>query len=150
MKLVKIRFTAWRDQSSSPRSRALQEQVDAGTARVSLLSSAAAQIKVEQAHADSEMLQKSIARITVEQEKIDAARTLLLADEEDTARAASQHEKAGTFGYQVLNDAGTHVGYIVDEAGNHLPANAVYSYEVVDDDPALPVWAAKGKIDKKG
>ena len=58
-------------------------------------------------------------------------------------RAARENKKIGTFGYQVLNDVGTHVGYIVDEAGNHLPAKAVYAYEVVDDNPPLPEWAMK-------
>jgi hypothetical protein len=61
-------------------------------------------------------------------------------------RAARENKKIDTFGYQVLNDSGTHVGYIVNEAGNHLPAKAVYSYEVVDDDPPLPAWAKKGKV----
>ena len=145
MKLTKIRFTAWRDQSS-PRSLALQEQLDACTARVSLLSAAATQLTVERTHADSEMLRRSFARLTAEQGKIAASRTLLLADEEAAAHAASRHEKVGTFGYQVLNDTGTHVGYIVDESGNHLPAKAVYSYEVVDDDPPVPRWARDVKV----
>jgi hypothetical protein len=42
----------------------------------------------------------------------------------------------------VLNDVGTHAGYIVDEAGNDLPAKAVFSYELLED-PPLPARAMK-------
>jgi hypothetical protein len=38
----------------------------------------------------------------------------------------------------------------VDDAGNDLPAEAVFSYDIIDDAPTLPAWAGKGKIDKKG
>ena len=57
---------------------------------------------------------------------------------EAETRAAREHNKTGTFGYQVLNGSGTHVGYVVDEAGNRLPGKAVYSHEVVDQNPLLP------------
>lgn len=150
MKLVKIRFTAWRDKSAAPRPPALQQQLDHWTTRINILTVAAARIREQQATADSEALQESVARITADLQKIDDERTPLLSAEEAVAdaaaRAAREHKKVGTFGYQVLNDAGTHVGYIVDEAGNYLPAKAVYSYEVVDDDPPLPAWANKGRI----
>lgn len=78
----------------------------------------------------------------------------MLSAEADVAeaetRAASEHEKAGTFGYQVLDETGARVAMVVDEAGDYLPVQAVYSFEVVDDNPPLPVWAKKGKFDKKG
>ena len=55
------------------------------------------------------------------------------------------HRKVGTFGYQVLNAVGSEVLNIVDKSGKDLPAKAVYAFEVVDDDPALPAWAKKAK-----
>lgn len=152
MKLVKIRFTPWRDQSSEPRSPAVQQLLDALITRMSLLSAAAARIKDEQILVDSEMLQKSLARINSELQTIEAERTLLLfaekAEAEAAKRAASEYAKVGTFGYQVWNDAGTRLTKLVDEAGNDLPEKAVYSYEVVDDDPPLPEWAENGKLAK--
>ncbi len=145
MRLVKIRFTSWRDRSVASRSPAIQEQLDAWTKRVSALSAAVAHIKEREVNANIEALQKSLARIAADVQKIDDERTLLLSAEEAAAeaevRAAGKHAKAGTFGYQVLDDAGTHVTKIVDDAGNDLPAQAVFSYEVVDDRPPLPVWA---------
>jgi len=41
------------------------------------------------------------------------------------------------------DDARTHVGYVVDEAGHYLPAQAVYAFEVIDTDPSLSEWAKK-------
>jgi hypothetical protein len=149
VKLVKIRFTSWRDRSVASRSPAFQEQLDAWAKRESVLSAAVARIREQEVHANIEALQKSLARIAADVKKIDDERTLLLSAEEAAAeaeaRAASEHEKAGTFGYQVFNDTGTHVTKLVDEAGNDLPAHAVFSYEVVDDHPPLPAWAKKGK-----
>jgi hypothetical protein len=148
VKIIKIRFTAWRDQSAAPRSPVFQEQLDVWTKRIRELSVAAARIKDEQAHADNELLQDSLARITADLEKIDAERTLLLSIEEAAAeaetRAARKHKKAGTFGYQVLNETGNGVAMILDEAGDYLPAQALYRYEVVDENPPLPEWAKKG------
>lgn len=149
VKLIKIRFTSWRDRSVASRSPAFQEQLDAWAKRESALSAAVAHIKEQEINANIETLQKSLARIAADVQKIDDERTLLLSAEEAAveaeARAASKHEKAGTFGYQVFNDAGTHVTKIVDEAGNDLPAQAVFSYEVVDDHPPLPAWAKQGQ-----
>jgi len=145
VKLIKIRFTSWRDRSVASRSPAFQKQLDAWAKRVSALSAAVAHIKEQEVNANIEALQKSLARIAVDVQKIDDERTLLLSAEEAAAeaqaRAASKHEKAGTFGYQVLDDAGTHDTRLVDDAGNDLPAQAVFSYEVVDDHPPLPRWA---------
>jgi hypothetical protein len=111
---------------------------------------AAARITEELAHADSEMLQKSLARINAEMQTIEAGRTLLFATEkaefDAEARAAREHKKAGTFGYQVLNDAGTEAVKIVDDTGNDLVVDALIAHEVVDDDPPLPAWARKGKV----
>ena len=150
VKLIKIRFTSWRDLPDKPRSPALQQLLDDWTTRINLLSVAAARINEQQAHANTEALQKALGRISAELQKIDDERTPLLSAEEAVAdaaaRAAREHKKIGTFGYQVLNDAGTNVEYIVDEAGNYLPPKAVYSYEVVDDNPPLPQWAKEGKF----
>jgi len=145
VKLIKIRFTSWRDRSVASSSPALQEQLDDWTKRESALSAAVAHIKEQEVNVSIEALQKSLGRIAADVQKIDDERTLLLSSEEAApeaeTRAASGDEKTGTFGYQVFNDGGTHVTKLVDEAGNDLPAQAVYSYEVVDDHPPLPEWA---------
>ena len=150
MKLVKIRFTSWRHKSVAPRTSPTQDRLDALTARERALTAAAATIKAEQAQADSEVLQKSLARIAADLRKIDAQRTFLLsaeeADAEAETRAATQHERVGTFGYQVFNKAGTYVALIVDEAGEYLAPQAVYAYEVVDENPPRPAWAKDGKF----
>ena len=145
MKLIKIRFTSWRDESGASRSLVFQQQIGSLTTQIGVLSTEAAHIRQEQAHGTIEAEQKSLAGIAADIEKFDDERTLLLAAEEAVAepetRAAREHNKTGTFGYQVLNDSGA--GDVVDEAGNHLPEEAVYSYEVVDENPLLPEWAKK-------
>ncbi len=145
VKLVKIRFTSWRDQSVAPRAPELRRQLDYWIARVEALSVAAENIKEQQAYADSEALQKSLTRITTDLENIDAARMRLLSAEGATPTGI-EHEKAGTFGYQIFNKAGTYVAMIVNEAGEYLPVQAVYSYELVDENPPRPKWATKGKF----
>lgn len=150
MKLVKIRFTAWRDQREAPRSSDLQSKLDLWMGREHVLRGAALRVRQQQATADSEVLKMEFAAITTELSNIHTARQPFIdaevAEVEQGQAALLQHKKVGTFGYQVLNDAGTHVGYIVDEDGNHLPAKAVYAFEVVDTDPPLPEWAKKGKF----
>ena len=150
MKLIKIRFTSWRDKTIAPRTSPTQDQLDAWTARERALTAAAAAVKAEQAQADSEALQRTLARIAADLRKIDAQRTFLLsaeeADAEAETRAATEHERVGTFGYQVFNKAGTYVAMIVDEAGEYLPPQAVYTYEVVDENPLRPAWAKDGKF----
>jgi hypothetical protein len=115
-----------------------QQQIDALTTRISVLSADATHIREEQAHGKIEAEQKSIAGIAADMEKIDDERTLLLAAEEVVAeaetRAAREHEKTGTLGYQVLNDSGTLVGYVVDEAGNHLPEKAAKGASTAADE----------------
>ncbi len=150
MKLIKIRFTAWRDQSVAPRSLAFQQQLDAFSSRISVLAATAARIREEHAHGNSKADLKTLPRISADVAKLDDARRALLSAEKGAAdaevRAAQAHKKVGTFGYQVLHDAGTHVAMVVDEAGDYLPIKAVYSYEVVDENPPLPEWAKKGKV----
>ena len=150
MKLIKIRFTAWRDKSVPPRPAAIQQQLDAWTERKMALILATERVKEDPAHAGIEGPKKLLARIARELRKIDTQRTALLSDEEAVAdadtHAASKHEKAGTFGYQVLAEPDYRVAMIVDEFGDYLPANAVYSFEVVDEDPPLPQWAKDGKV----
>jgi len=113
---------AKRTKSYYERSRVFQDQIDAWTARERALTAAAATIKAEQAQADSEVL--SLARIAADLRKIDAQRTFLLsaeeADAEAETRAATEHERVGTFGF--------------------------YTYEVVDENPLLPAWAKDGKF----
>ena len=149
MKLIKIKFTAWRDEREALRSPDLQRKLDALAGRERVLRGALLRLRQQQAGAASEVLNMEFDAITTELYNIEAERRPLIdaevAEVEQALPALHQHKKVGTFGYQVLNDAGTHVGYIVDEAGNHLPANATYAYEVVDDDPPLPEWANKGR-----
>ena len=146
LKLIKIRFTSWRDHDATPRTISFQAQLDALTMREGALIAASARVRDEQGH-DSEALQRSLARINADLETIDAERTFLLSGEEATAeaRAASNHERVGTFGYQVLSGPDDRVAMVVDEAGKYLPAQAAFSYEVVDDNPPLPTWAKEGK-----
>ena len=146
MKLVKIRFTGWRDKPGTPRTSDLQTKLDAWTGREHVLRGAALRVRQQQATADSEALRKEFTAITTELTKINAARQPLLSVEDaarniDTGEARG-HKKVGTFGYQVFDEAGTEVTRIVDEDGHDLPAEAVYSYEVVDDKPPLPEWAS--------
>ena len=114
-----------------------------------MLRGAALRVRQQLATVASEVLNMELLALTTELQNIDAVRQGLIdaevAEVEQAQAALLQHKKVGTFGYQVLNDAGTHVGYIVDEAGNHLPTSAVYAFEVVDPDPPLPEWATKGK-----
>jgi hypothetical protein len=150
VKLIKIRFTSWRDQSVALRSLAIQRQLDAFTTRMSVLAATAARIRNEHAHGNHKADQESLAGIAADRSSLESGRMALVSAEKAAAdaetRAARAHKKAGTFGYQVLHDAGTHVAMVVDEAGDYLPIKAVYSYEVVDENPPLPEWAKKGKV----
>ena len=143
VKLIKIRFTHWRDQGTVARTPAFEKQLAYWNSRVGVLSREAADLAAHRAHADSVWLQNSLARITVELQRVEAERTLLLtteAAERNDASNAREHKRVGTFGYQILDDAGIRVIRVVDEGGNDLPETAVYFYEVVDF-PALPAWA---------
>ena len=146
MKLIKIRFTSWRDESFAPRSLALQAQLDALTTRISVLTAAAARIK-HQRWPYGEAQQKELTAANAEMQEVHAERARLLSGEADAAKAearsARAHKKVGTFGYQLLHPARTHIAMVVDEAGDYLPVQAVYSYEVVDENPPLPEWAKR-------
>lgn len=147
-KALKVCFTAWRDQPPPRRSLVSKGQLDAWSKRLSVLFGAATRLSNRQAVADSEALQKEIAAITAEVQTIDADRTALLSVEDAAADAATRkahkHKKVGTLGYQVWDNVRAHL--MVDEAGKDLPAQAVFSYEVIDDDPPLPAWAKDGRI----
>ena len=127
-----------------------QQQIDALTARIGVLSAEAARIRDERAHGKIEAEKTSLARIAADIETVEGERALLVAAKEATTEAetreAREHPKTGTFGYQVFNESGRHPVYVVDEAGNQLPEKAVYSYEVVDRNPLLPEWAKEGKF----
>ncbi len=150
MKLIKIQFTSWRDKSAGPRSSKIQGQLDACIERLSKLFVEAARINDRQVWTDSGELKNKAAAIAAETQKIDEERLSLLSAEEAernvATRVASAHKKVGTFGYQVFNKAGTYIAMIVDEAGDFLPVQALFSYEVVDDNPPLPQWAKDGKV----
>ena len=128
------------------RTPAFQRQLAYWNARVGVLSREAADLGVQRARADSEGLRKSLARINADLQKVEAERTLLLtaeAGERNVANGeAHEHKKVGTFGYQILDDAGTRVIRVLDEGGNDLPEKAVFSYELVED-PPLPGGAMK-------
>ena len=139
MKLIKIKFTHWRDRGAGPRTPASQRQFDYFATRVGVLSRAAADLQAaERTHADNTGLQKSIARINADLQNVEAERTLLLlqeaAERSVACVAARQHKRVGTFGYQILDESGTRVIRVVDEAGNDLPDKAVYSYELAEID----------------
>ena len=140
MKLIKIRFTHWRDGDATARTPASQRQLDYLAARVGVLSREAADLESQRAHADNVGLQKSIARINADLQNLEAERMLLLhaeaAERSVAYGGARKHKKVGTFGYQILDDSGTRVIKVVDEGGNDLPDKAVYIYELVEPMPA--------------
>ena len=148
MKLLKIRFTHWRDQGAAPRTPASQRQLDYLTNRVGVLSREAADLEARRAHADNVGLQQSIARINTELQNCEGQRTLLLyeewAERQVAHDAARKHKRVGTFGYQILDDSGTRVIRVVDEGGNDLPDKAVYAYELVEIDPPMPATMKRG------
>ena len=150
MKLIKIKFTAWRDQREASRSLEFQKQLDEWAGHERVLNGAAVRVRQQQATADSEVLKMQIAAITKEINNIHASRQPLLDAETSTIKRAEaallRHKKVGTFGYQVLNSAGTEMIKIVDESGRDLPAEAVYAFEVVDTYPSRPAWAKKRKF----
>ena len=142
MKLLKIRFTHWRDQGAGARAPASQRQLDYLDTRVGVLSREAADLEAWRAHGDNVGLQKAIAKINADLQNVEAQRALLLyeewAERNVAHNAARKHRKVGTFGYQILDDFGTRVIRVVDERGNDLPENAVYAYELVETDPPMP------------
>ncbi len=150
MKLIKIRFTTWRDKSVAPRATEVQERHDEFSARMNLLAADAARIKYKHAEGNAKEDQKSLAGIAADRDSLDAGRMALLAAEKAAAdaeeRAARGHKKVGTFGYQILNEAGNRIAMVVDEAGEYLPVQALYSFEVVDENPPLPAWAKEGRF----
>ncbi|HKQ22973.1 MAG TPA: hypothetical protein VJT81_00845 [Burkholderiales bacterium] len=120
------------------------------TARITALSAEAAHIREEQAHGKIEAEQDALVGIAADIEEIEGERALLVAAKEATveaaARGANEHERTGSFGYQVLSGPDDRVTMIVDENGDYLPISAVYTYEVVDENPPLPMWGRKGKV----
>ena len=114
-----------------------------------MLSDTAAWIKKERANGNLEADQKTLTRIAADQDQLDVARATLVAAEKAAVaaeqRAAHTHRNVGTFGYEVVNSNG-HVAMIVDEAGDNLPIEAVYTHDLVDDNPPLPEWAKTGKV----
>ena len=152
MKFVKIKFTSWRDAAPVARSAVFEKKLDAWIARLGAFSAAAADIKKQQAHADTEVLQSALARVTADLAKIDAEHRWLLyverAAAEAETRAAKKHKKAGTLGYRVFGAGGNQVTRTVDESGNDVPANAIYTFEVVDTDPSVPEWAKQGRPER--
>ncbi|HKQ23830.1 MAG TPA: hypothetical protein VJT81_05225 [Burkholderiales bacterium] len=153
MKLVKIKFTAWRDQPATPRSPEFQRKLDAWNQREHVLHGAAFRVRKQQATADSEVLKMQIGAITTELNNIQGERQPLIAAEaaevEQAQATLLKHKRVGTFGYQVFNAAGTGVAKFVDASGKVLPARAVYAFEVVDTDPPLPEWASKKRAGTK-
>ena len=148
VKLIKIRFTAWRDDREAPRSSDLQAKLDAWAGREHVLRGALLRVRQKQAGTASEVLNMEFDAIATELYNIEAVRQPLIdaevAEVEQAQAALLKHKRVNTFGYQVFNDAGTEVVKIVDESGNDLPAKAVFAYEVVDTGP-LPQWAKKGR-----
>ena len=145
-KLTKIKFTAWCDHPDEPRSPYIQEQFEEWTLLRTVMSAAIARIKDQLKDSSNDELQERLAKANEGLANIEVELKRLLDFEEAAANKeqekARRHPNVGRFGYQVLNDAGQ-VGKIVDENGADLPPAAVYSSEVVDADPPLPLWAKK-------
>jgi hypothetical protein len=113
VKLVKIRFTAWRDKHAAPRSIPLQRRLDDWAAREHVLQHTAARVQEVRSKADSETLRMEFTALTTELGNINVQRQPII-DAETVATQGAQvamlnHAMVGTFGYQVWNDAGTGV-----------------------------------------
>jgi len=150
VKLIRIKFTSSPAQSAA-RSKVFQDQLDAWASREVELSDVAMRLREELAEANSSVLQKSLARINDELQLIDARRSLLLATSrkapsEAETGAEGEHEEIGIFGYQVIDETGSRVAMVVDDAGAYLHGRALCTYEVVDENPPLPQWAKTGKV----
>lgn len=137
MRYMKIQITAWRDRATL-RLTATQRQFAALDER---------ELSIRQILADSETPQADAVdqqATNPELAQVSADRTALHDGEESLAKAAIaaslMHSRVGSFGYQEINDEGTEMVSIRDEAGNLFPATALYEYEIVDRDPPMPKW----------
>ena len=150
VKLIKIRFTAWGYKHATHRSAAVQRRLNDWALREDVLQRAAARVQEQRSKEDSEALGLEFAAITTELVNINAHRQPIIDDEIAAAhqaqRAMLNHAMVGTFGYQIWNDNGTGVIKVVDDAGNDLPAEVMFSYDVVDYDSPLPEWATHGRF----
>ncbi len=148
LKLIKIKFTSWRDHSVAPRAREIQERHDEFSKRMNLLAANAARIRYKR-DGNAEEDHKALAAIAADRGSLDAGRMALLSAEKAAADAevgaARAHRQVGTFGYQVLDETGSRVAVVVNEAGDYLPAQALYTFEVVDENPPLPLWASEDR-----
>lgn len=147
MKLIKIKFTAWRDDATTvpPELQAANDKLAGLAQRKQEIHAYAARDQELQAVQKTVEITERLTAAVVELDNVETARKAMVAAQEAAATAAvldmKNHARARTFGYQVLTEDGSTVTAIVDEAGAALPAGAVYEYEVVDADPALPAWA---------
>jgi hypothetical protein len=152
MKLMKVKFTEWRDPPAARRA-ATPTEMDTVQATLAVLAAKEAELKADferkQAQrkiADSEALKAEHLAIATELDNLVATQRGALATQKALGQEAlagmKAHPMTARFGYQVLNDAGTEVLMLVDEAGEALPEGAVYGYEIVDQDPPSPAWVA--------
>ena len=147
MRFVKIRFTAWGDRRKS--ASWSHHAPDASTAREKVLRGAVRRLRKLQIQAKSEILHMALNALARELGNIHAARQRIAARKTTAVQLkdlVDPHKKVGTYGYQVLNPVGSQVLKIVDQSGKDLPADAMYAFEVSDDDPPLPDWAKKASI----
>lgn len=149
MKLIKIRFTRFRD-AALGRSAATQKQLDDLNAAEGSIRGEIVELKELQEVSPSDDGAARLATLAKELAGVFASRKVILGGEElaaaDAADKARNHKRAGTFGYQVISDDGR-VEKVVDDKGQDLPAGCHYGSEVVEVDPSLPAWAkTKAKI----
>jgi len=151
MKLMKIRFTEWRDAPVNETKRAVTE-TDVAQQKLAEIQTRESEVRADLAHAEellkkvkSEQLAERVAGQAMELDNLYVAKKAAMAAADAAGAAAAEamktHAKVGAFGYQVLDGEGARMLRLVDESGADLPAGVVYGYEIVDTAPALPAWA---------
>lgn len=144
MKLHKIKFTAWKDKPfhPSPEFEPLLRQIDETT---SMLHTQAVDLQAAQKISASDLRTTRLSEIGAELDIALARKRALIQERDREARDAHDrartHPRAGTFGYQIIDEHIGEVMAIVDEAGDPLPVNAVHEHEIIDTDPPVPTWA---------
>jgi len=155
MKLMKVRFTEWRDAPARAHAGDTGSELEVASRHVAdctqreiALRAQLGELKGLIEIADTQPLRDRRTALAIELDAALRARRAALSAEHSAGEvvrlAMKAHPKVGSDGYQVLNDEGTEMLRVVDAAGKDLPASAVYGYEIIDQAPPLPAWATAG------
>ena len=150
MKYAKFRICEWRD-APFTRSQAVAAEIARIDAEAVALSAEAARLQRIEKVASSQSRVDRLTQIADRLERLAgelvAVRDAEAAAAQAAAQAAKTHPSVGTFGYQVIDDAGAEVLRELDEAGNHFPPGATYCSEIVEPNAPAPAWAGKAPED---